>query len=79
MTLKSDKKEGFMEFHFILCKLRAQKGVTQNQAAKALEITPRQYQRFESGEQKPGFDNLRKIADYFNVSTDYLVGRTDEP
>ena len=37
----------------------------------------RQYQRFEKGEQKPGFDNLRNIADFYGVSVDWLMGRTE--
>ncbi len=66
-----------MEFYLILAQLRAEKKITQQQAASMLDITTRQYQRFESGDQKPGFDNLRKIADFFDVSADFLLGRTD--
>ena len=46
--------------------------------AEAVGITPRQYQRFEAGEQKPGFDNFCALADHFGVSLDYLAGRTDK-
>ena len=44
--------------------------------ADASQTTLRQYQRFEKGEQKPGFDNLIRLADCFQVSLDYLVGRS---
>ena len=37
------------------------------------------YQRYEYGERKPSFDMLIALADYFDVSIDYLVGRTDNP
>lgn len=33
---------------------------------------------YERGEQIPRADTLRMIADYYNVSTDYILGRTDE-
>ena len=67
-----------MNFSSKLCELREKIGVTQTQAAKTIGITPRQYQRFEKGEQKPGFENLLKIADYYCVSVDWLMGRTDK-
>ena len=47
--------------------------------AKAMHLTERQYQRLEAGDSKPMFDNLLALADYFDVSLDYLVGRSDDP
>ena len=47
------------------------------QAAAAAGMTDRQYQRFETGKQKPGFDSLLALADHFGVSLDYLAGRSD--
>ncbi|MCR5501787.1 MAG: helix-turn-helix domain-containing protein, partial [Lachnospiraceae bacterium] len=35
--------------------------------------------RFETGERRPDYDTLIEIAEYFNVSLDYLTGRTDKP
>ena len=66
-----------MEYWEKLLMLRQQKGVTQAAVAEAIGVTSRQYHRFERGNQKPGFDNLRKLADYFDVSADYLLGRTE--
>ena len=57
--------------------LRIERGETQVQAAQYIGITDRQYQRFEAGKQKPGFDVLIAIADHFGVSIDYLTGRTE--
>lgn len=56
--------------------LRKESGMTQQQVANITQITLRQYQRFEKGEQKPGYDNLVKLADCFQVSLDYLTGRS---
>ena len=39
----------------------------------------RRYQCYETGEQEPGIKNLVAWADYFKVSIDHLVGRTDVP
>ena len=67
-----------MEFSQRLRELRAERKETQVQVARAIEITDRQYQRFEAGENLPGFENLWALADHFNVSMDYLAGRTGE-
>lgn len=55
--------------------LREGKGLTQESFAKELGITTRQLQRYESGEQLPSLVKLVEIADQFNVSTDFLLGR----
>lgn len=62
-----------------LIDLRKQKGVTQRQVYTAIGIGERNYQSFEYGTVKPNHDNLIKLADYFDVSLDYLVGRSDDP
>ena len=67
-----------MTFSQRLLFLRQESGMTQQQVADASQTTLRQYQRFEKGEQKPGFDNLWALADHFGVTVDYLMGRTDE-
>lgn len=67
-----------MEFPERLKTLRKEKNETQVQTAKAIAVTERQYQRFEAGENLPGFDNLRAMADHFGVTLDYLMCRTDE-
>ena len=66
-----------MEFYEKIRQLRQEKGETQVQAAQDIGITDRQYQRFEAGKQKPGFDVLIAIADHFEVSLDYLTGRSE--
>ena len=48
-----------MEFRIRLKELRSEGGEKQEEVAKAVGCTTRQYQRFEHGEQKPGFDNLK--------------------
>ena len=59
--------------------LRAQKNIRQIDMAKVLSITDRQYQLYEYGKSYPEFKKLIIIADYFDVSLDYLVGRSNEP
>jgi len=59
--------------------LRKERGVTQRVVARGADIAERQYQEYEYGEKKPGCDILIALADFFNVSTDYLLGRTDNP
>lgn len=59
--------------------IRKEKKSTQKQVAIASGVTERNYQDWEYGNTKPGFDALIALADYFDVSLDYLVGRSDEP
>jgi len=58
--------------------LRKAKKMTQRQMAEALGITERSYQRYEA-ENNPNNETLIKLADFFEVSTDYLLGRSDNP
>lgn len=62
-----------------LKELRKLKGVTQKQLALDIGASERGIQQYELGERKPTYDMLIALADYFNVSLDYLVGRTDNP
>lgn len=60
-------------------KLRKEKKQTQKQMAGVLGITERHFQRYEAGEIDLPTSVTVKLADYFNVSTDYLIGRSDNP
>lgn len=57
---------------------RKEKGFTQNQVAIYCDITEKTYQNYELMTREPKIEILIKIADVFNVSLDYLTGRTDE-
>ena len=67
------------EFSEHLKQIRKARGFTQKDVAAAIEITERNYQCYESGSKKPGFDSLTALADFYDVSLDYLVGRSDDP
>ena len=58
-----------MEFYERMRELRKEHGETQAQAAAAAGMTDRQYQRFETGKQKPGFDSLLALADHGGLGT----------
>ena len=62
-----------------LTELRKKKGISQLRLATDLNTTQNTISRYETGEREPGIDELIKIADYFNVSVDYLIGRTENP
>lgn len=59
--------------------LRTQNNITQKQLADAINVQSPSVQRFEYGTVRPSLDKLIVMADYFNVSLDYLVGRSDDP
>lgn len=58
--------------------LREEHGYSQRKVAELLEMHTTQYQRYETGERAIPVDFLIKLADLYNVSLDYLVGR-EEP
>ncbi len=57
--------------------LRLERKMIQQDMADTLSVRVRTYQAYEYGESTPEFAKLIAIADYFNVSLDYLVGRSD--
>jgi transcriptional regulator with XRE-family HTH domain len=58
---------------------RDYRGLSQGQLAERAKLQPSAISHFETGARKPSFDNLRKLADALNVTTDYLLGRVDDP
>ncbi len=59
--------------------LRTQQRKTQQEMADLLGITRQGYAKYENNLGEPDNSTLAKLADYFEVSTDYLLGRTDNP
>lgn len=57
--------------------LRKEKQMTQPELAELLKQSLRAYQYYESGHHVPEFPNLVLLADFYDVSTDYLIGRSE--
>ena len=77
-------------FHFVgvsfMCdlakqfkKVRQERNLTQKQVAEGIGIAEQAYQRYEYGRTVPSATVLIALADYFDVSLDYLCGRSDNP
>lgn len=62
-----------------LKELRLAKSMTLKAMADMLGMVQRNYQRYETGEVDPPLSKAIALADYFSVSLDYLVGRSDDP
>ena len=62
-----------------LKELRKARHITQIRLAMDLYMTQNTISRYETGEREPGMTELIRIADYFNISIDYLLERTDNP
>ncbi|MFC5773721.1 helix-turn-helix domain-containing protein [Ectobacillus antri] len=58
-------------------KLRELNNYSQKRVADALGISNVQLSRYESGDRKPEPETIKNIADFYDVSVDYLLGRTD--
>lgn len=61
-----------------LLALRNEKKFTRQVVADAIGISARSYQRYENAEREPTASILAALADFYGVSIDYLVGRTDK-
>jgi len=61
-----------------LRELRKEKGLYQKDLASLLDITIRGYQVYEEDKNYPILDKIIFLADYYNVSLDYLCGRSDK-
>ena len=68
-----------MEMKDALKRCRKYRGITQKQAAVAAGITETMYQFYEYGRSEPTAHILIALADFFDVSLDYLCGRSDDP
>lgn len=62
-----------------LKELRKQRRLSQLKLAMDLNMNPNSISRYENGEREADYATLIKLADYFDVSVDYLLGRTDNP
>ena len=62
-----------------LVELRAAKKVSRREVSAIIGVVERTYQRYENNERDPDAPVLKKLADYYDVSADYLLGRTDNP
>lgn len=58
--------------------LRVDCGLQQKQIAQDLHLSKQVYSNYELGQREPSIDMLGKLADYFGVTVDYLIGRDDK-
>lgn len=68
-----------MKLNEALKRCRKLRKATQKQAAVAAGVTESMYQFYEYGKNEPTARVLLALADYFDVSLDYLCGRSDDP
>lgn len=66
------------DFQNIFKRLRNSCGLTQAEMAEKIGISRSTIGMYETGAREPDFETLEKIADFFNVDIDYLLGRTDK-
>jgi len=59
--------------------LRKERGFSQKQIAEIFKISQQGYSNYENGKREPDFKTLNKFAKFFEVSTDYILGNTEDP
>lgn len=57
--------------------LRMEKGMSQQEFAEAIHASQNTVSQWENGTRKPAYDIVETLADFFNVSIDYLLGKSD--
>ena len=62
-----------------LRELRVSKGISQLKLAMDLSMNQNSISRYENGQREADYATLIRLADYFDVSVDYLLERTDNP
>lgn len=67
-----------VEFREMLAELRQDRRMTQRDLASAIHISNSSVSAYERGDRIPAIDILIQLADYFDVTADYLLGRTDQ-
>lgn len=68
-----------MGFAERLVELRKSRNLTQKNVYDAIDMSSTGYIRYELGMREPAFRYLIALADFYDVSLDYLVGRSDDP
>ena len=68
-----------MSFPERIIQLKQERKLLQKDIAAAAGLSLRGYQYYEKGQKEPTLSVLLRLADYFDVSMDYLVGRSDDP
>ena len=66
-------------FPEILSALRKERSVSQRLAAAELGVSQALLSHYENGAREPGLDFVRRACDYYGVSADYLLGRSESP
>ena len=68
-----------MSFSDRIIQLKNERKLLQKDIASSVGVSLRAYQYYEKGQKEPTLSVLLRLADYFDVSLDYLVGRSDDP
>ncbi|MDQ0903997.1 transcriptional regulator with XRE-family HTH domain [Paenibacillus sp. V4I7] len=59
--------------------LREKRGLTQEELSNKIGISRAALSHYETNRREPDYETINKIANFFNVTVDYLLGRTDQP
>lgn len=62
-----------------LNELRTKNSILQKDLAEKMSVTTRALKYYEDGEREPNLKTINFLCDFFNVSADYLLGRSDNP
>ena len=78
--LPYDRIHPVIEMYFKrIAQLRKDRGIMQKEIAATLYLSPGTYGRYERGDREPPVWVIQTLADYYNTTMDYILGRTDDP
>ena len=78
MLPRKGKRRFMREIGDTLANLRREKGIGQKEMASLLNLSVGTISNYENGVHSPDLNTLCRLADFFDVTADYLLGRTDE-
>lgn len=79
LVYHTNKKENIMDYCKRLFDLRTDNDLKQEDIAKILNTTKQSYGRYENGTRKLSIEDLEKLCKFYQVSSDYIIGLTDNP
>ncbi|UKS24898.1 helix-turn-helix domain-containing protein [Paenibacillus sp. HWE-109] len=68
-----------MKYGDRIAQLREKRGLTQEELSNKIGISRAALSHYETSRREPDYETINKFANFFNVTVDYLLGRTDQP
>ncbi|GGI46035.1 hypothetical protein GCM10008018_15110 [Paenibacillus marchantiophytorum] len=73
------RDDTYLKYGDRIAQLREKRGLTQEELSNKIGISRAALSHYETSRREPDYETINKFANFFNVTVDYLLGRTDQP